>query len=207
MESVSALLIDGVHFGRTLVGLLTRPYETYRRITKHGRVGELVFIAFIAAFYFVLASLIKVAAFRPFILTRQFVVLFAGATSGALVATTSIMVAGRLLRVRAAFTPLLIAWSYTLIPTVSWFFMTSLLYAILPPPRTTSVLGVTFSLLFLVCSATLLWWKVTLAYLTLRFGLKLDLRKSLMVAVLCAPIIAGWTILMYKTGIFKVPFL
>lgn len=207
MDLISVLIVGAVAFGRTAFGIMTRPYETYRRIVTHGKPGELVWIALLLGAYFALASMVKVAAFRPFLLTQQFAVLFMGAISGALVAVASIIVAGRLLHARTPLTRLLIAWSYTLIPTVVWFFATSLLYVVLPPPRTTSILGILFSLLFLAFSATLLWWKITLSYLTLRFTLKFTLGQSLVVALLCAPVIALWAVIMYKTGIFKVPFL
>jgi len=207
MDILSALIVDAVAFGRTVIGIMTRPYETYRRISSKGKPGELLYIFVVLGVYFALASLVKVAAFRPFLLTQQFVVLFAGALSGAVVSTGSIFIAGRLFGVRVAVIPLLVAWSYTLIPTVVWFFATSLLYVLLPPPRTTSVPGILFSLLFLAFSATLLGWKVTLSYLTLRFSLRLNFGKSMLVAVVCAPVVAAWAYVMYKTGIFKVPFL
>jgi len=207
MESVSLLVVDAITFGRTVVGLLTRPYETYRRITKHGRLGEVLFITILAAAYFALASLIKVAAFRPFLLTEQFLLLIVGAASGVLLSVGSLCVAGLLLGGSPAWNKLMIAWVYTLIPTTVWFLSTSMLYVVLPPPRTTSTAGIAFSLLFLVFSSALLWWKITLAYLTLRFALKLDLVRNIVVALACAPILAGWSIGMYKLGIFKVPFL
>lgn len=207
MDFIGVLAVDAVAFGRTVTGLITRPYETYRRIIKHGKAGELVFVAAAMVLYFSLASLVKIASFRPFLLTQQFALLFWAATSGVLLSVGCIYVASKLLRVKTAFVTILLAWSYTLIPTILWFLTTSLLYLILPPPRTTSVLGVMFSLLFLIFSATLLWWKVTLCYLTLRFSLKLDLVKSVVVALLCAPVLAWWTIYMYRWGVFKVPFL
>lgn len=207
MDILGSVVVNGVSFGRTCIGLVTKPYETYRRIVHHGKSGELGFIALLLGLYFAIASMVKVAAFRPFLLTQQFVVLVCGALSGALVATLSLAVAGRVFGARANLTALLLSWAYTLIPTVCWFFVTSFLYLLLPPPRTTSVLGVTFSLLFLVFSATLLWWKVTVSYLTIRFGLKLDLGKSIVVAALCAPGVALWAWTMYSIGVFKVPFL
>ncbi len=207
MDLLSVLIVSAVAFGRTAIGIITRPYETYRRIATHSKPGELVFVAALLAVYFALASIVKVAAFRPFLLTQQFIVLFMGAISGALICSLSIMAAGRVLRVQVSFVRILIAWSYTLIPTAIWFLATSFLYVLLPPPRTTSVPGVMFSLLFLAFSATLLWWKVTLSYLTLRFTLRIDLGKSIMIALLCAPVMAVWAVLMYKAGIFTVPFL
>lgn len=207
MDSFSGLIIDGVTFGRTCIGLVTRPYETYRRIIHHGKRGELLYVALFLGLYFALSSMVKVAAFRPFLLTQQFFVLVLGAASGALIATASLSFVGKVFGARVRFESLLLGWSYTLIPTASWFLATSVLYVLLPPPRTTSLLGVIFSLLFIVFSATLLWWKVTLSYLTMRFGLKLDLGKSIIVALLCIPGMTIWAWSMYALGVFKVPFL
>ena len=207
MDTVSMLIVDGVAFGRTLIGLVTRPYETYRRIALHGRPGELVFVALLLVLYFALASVVKVAAFRPFLLTHQFVELAVGVTSGALLSALCLYICARILSVPVNMVSLIISWGYTLIPTVVWFFSTSLLHVILPPPRTASLPGVVFSLLFIVFSITLLWWKIMLSYLTIRFCLKLNFVKSLVVALACAPVLTVWSIIMYKAGIFKVPFL
>lgn len=207
MDVAGTLIIDAVSFGRTVIGLIVRPYEAYRRIVKHGTPGELVYVALVVACYFALASVVKVAAFRPFLLTRQFLMLSMGAASGVVVSAISIWAAGRVLGARGSFRTIGIAWSYTLLPTVAWFLTTSVLYVLLPPPRTASMPGMVFSLLFLVFSVTLLWWKIMLSYLVLRFGLKLDFAKSIGVALLCAPVLAGWAVLMHRIGIFTVPFL
>lgn len=207
MDLFAAVIISGIAFGRTTYGILIRPYETYRRIVRHGTLGELPFIAIVLVAYFALASVVRVAEFRPFLLTRQFLALFIGALSGSLVSVGALWVGGAVAGSKPSFSKLLLAWGYTLIPTVVWFVTTSLLFVILPPPRTQSVPGVLFSLLFLVFSAALLWWKITLAYLTIRFGLKFDLVKSIVITVCCAPILAVWAVVMYKAGVFRVPFL
>ncbi len=207
MDALDALIVDGVAFGRTLIGLVFRPYETYRRIVTRGRRGELLYIGLLLAGYFALASIVKVAAFRPFLLTQQFALLTMGAISGVALSALSMWFFGRVFRVSASFMSILLAWGYTLVPTVIWFISTSLLYVLLPPPRTTSLPGIMFSLLFLAGSATLLWWKVTLAYLTLRFSLRVDFVKGVIIAVLCAPVIALWSVGMYRAGVFRIPFL
>ena len=207
MDVLTALVMDGVGFGRTAIGLVVKPYETYRRIVSHSRLGELIYISTLVCVYFAVASLVKVAAFRPFLLTKQFFVLSLAATGKFVMAAGSLWVAGTLLKTTFKTRALLVAWGYTLLPTIAWFFITSLLYVILPPPRTTSVLGMSFSVLFIMFSVTLLWWKIMMSYLTVRFVFKLDL---LHIAVLCGialPIIAGYSSLMYYWGIFKVPFL
>lgn len=207
MDALTGLVVSGVVWGRTIIGLMIRPYETFRRIVDRGRLGELWYVGALSTAYFALASVVKVASFSPFLLSRQFVVLSLGAVSSYAVAVAALLIAGYAIKAKMKLSALAIAWGYTLIPTVIWFFMTSLLYVILPPPRTTSIMGIAFSVLFLVVSATLLWWKVMLAYLTVRFVMKIDLPRILAVCVIFVPIVAAYSTLMYRWGIFKVPFL
>lgn len=200
-------MMTGIVFLRTMWGLFFRPYETYRRITRDGSLKEVVVISILIAFYFAIASILKVAAVRPFLLTEKFVTLYAGAVSGIVISVGMLRFVGQLLGSKVPTRTLLVAWVYTLLPTLMWFLVTSVLSVILPPPRTPSFLGMLFSMLFIIFSVTLLWWKITLAYLVLRFGLKFDLKRNVIVAVCCAPALAGWSMLMYKWGVFKVPFL
>lgn len=206
MDILTGLLVGGVSFGRNTIGIVTRPYETYRRIIDKGNIWEVGYIGVLFALYFALASLVKTAAFRPFLLTKQFVVLGAGAGGGFLVVVLMLWVTTRLLGGQGNLLRLALAWAYTLIPTTAWFLATSILSVILPPPRTTSIPGIAFSALFLIFSATLFWWKCTLAYLALRFAMKLDLPRIAIAIALTAPVIAIYSVAMYRLGIFKVPF-
>ena len=181
------LIISGIAFCRNAIGLVVRPYETYRRIIDKGSVWELVFIA----------MLVMVSAFR---------LVFAAAATYMLVVIL-VWVVGQRVGGKGTLASVALGWGYTMLPTVCWFFMTSLLYMLLPPPRTTSLAGIVFSVLFLVFSVTLFFWKLTLGYLTLRFGLKLDLVRILVVVAIVGPIVGVWSWRMYRLGIFKVPFL
>lgn len=207
MDALEQLLAAGIAFGRTMVGIIIRPYETYRRIVERGSIWELFYIGFLLVCYFAVASLVKTAAFRPFLLTRQFVVLAAAAGATYMAVIGMIWIIGRKLKGKGTLAGIAVAWGYTLVPTLVWFLTTSLLYVFLPPPRTTSFAGVLFSGLYLVFSATLFFWKLTLGYLTLRFGMKLDLAKILVVAAISVPLLAAYSVVMYRMGIFRVPFL
>lgn len=207
MDILGSLAVAGITFGRNVIGITTRPYETYRRIVEKGSSWELAYVGVVLACYFALASIVKTAAFRPFLLTRQFVVLVAAAGLSFLITVAILWVGSKLVGGTGSFRTLARAWAYTLIPTVLWFLATSVLYVILPPPRTTSPLGVAFSLLFLLCSAMLFWWKLQLGYLALRFGMRLDLLKIMAVAVFSAVILGFYSVSMYRLGIFKVPFI
>lgn len=201
------LLVAAVTFGRNLIGIVTRPYETYRRIVDHGSLWELLYIGALLTLYLAIASLVKTAAFRPFLLTKQFVVLATTTGMSYLILVGVLWVAASFVGRRGTLVRFALAWAYTLIPTLLWFLSTSLLYIVLPPPRTTSFPGVLFSLVFLVFSATLFFWKFMLAYLALRFGMKLDLAKILIVSGICLPLVGLYSVVMYRMGIFKVPFL
>ena len=207
MDVGTQLIVGGVNFGQNVVGIVTRPYETYRRIVERGSLWELGFIGSFLAGYFAIASMVKTAAFRPYLLTREFVVLGAAVGVTYLGMVGVIWVIGKRLGGVGTLRGVAVAWGYTLVPTLVWFLTTSLLYLLLPPPRTTSFGGVLFSGLYLVFSATLFFWKLTLAHLTLRFGLKLDLPKILIVAAILVPLVGLYSIGMYRMGIFRIPFL
>lgn len=200
-------MLWAVAFGRNLVGLVARPYETVRRVVDHAKPGELVMVGVLLGLYFALASLVRVSSFRPFLLTREFVALVLATLTTYGLAIFLFWVAGELVGAKGKLQGLAVAWGYTLVPTLVWFLATSLLYVVLPPPRTTSAQGVLFSLLFLIFSVVLFFWKATLAYLTLRFGLRLPLGKILVVLVIALPILAAYSIGMYRIGIFRIPFI
>jgi hypothetical protein len=194
-------------FLRSIAGLIARPYETVRSTVDRGNIFELIFIAMPLMFYFALASLVKVARFRPFLLTREFVILSGATLITYMFAVMLFWTIGKLVGAQGKFKGFAVAWGYSLVPTFGWFLATSILYVLLPPPRTTSLQGILFSLLFLIFSATLFFWKVTIGYLALRFGLRLDLGKILIVLAVTLPILGLYSFGMYRLGIFKIPFI
>ena len=203
----TSLIVALVAFGRNVVGLVTRPYETCRRIVDRGGFGELVYLAILLSVYFAFASFVKVAAFRPFLLSRQFIVLAAATGTTYILTVALFWTAGKLVGAQGKLKGFAVSWGYSLLATLTWFLATSILYVILPPPRTTSTAGVAFSILFLIFSATLLFWKATIAYLTLRFGLRLNLGKILVVFALTLPVLGLYSYGMYTFGIFRIPFI
>ncbi len=207
MDHIASLLVGGISFGKTIVGLVTRPYETCRQIVSRGTLWELPYIALFLTVYFALASIVKTASFRPFLLTKHFVALGLGAGGGFGLTVGLLWVMGRLAGGEGKIGKLALSWAYTLVPTILWFLTTSLLYVILPPPRTTSVLGILFSIVFLVFSITMLWWKFTLAYLSLRFAQRLDFARIFLVWGGTIPFLGLYSFFLYRWGIFKVPFL
>ena len=201
------LIVGAIAFGRHVVGIIVRPYETYRHIIDHGESAEFGYLALVLAGFFATAATVKTASFRPFLLTRQFLVL--GSATGAtfLLAVSLFWLFGRMFGGSGTFKGFSLGWAYTLMPTLVWFWMTSLLYVFFPPPRTQQPLGMAFSFVYLFVSAILLLWKVILSYLSLRFGLQLGLGKILGLSAVVLPILVGYSVGMYKLGIFRIPFI
>lgn len=207
MDILCPLVLGALRFGRTTIGLITRPYETYRNIVHHGILWETVWMWAIVSLYFAVTTIVKTPVFRPFFLTKHFLTVLIAAIVGYLLLSCSLWILGRLVGGKGSLREMFLGWGYTLIPSVLWFFATSLLYVLIPPPRTTSLAGVSFSILYLVFSATLFFWKITLAYLSIRFGMRLDLAKISIVTLGMIPIIGIYSFMMYRLGIFKIPFI
>jgi hypothetical protein len=207
MNVKDALVVGCVTFFQNMIGIVTRPYETSRKIANTARITELPMLAIILMTYFAVSSLVKTAAFRPYLLTKQFVVLCSGAGLLYLVAVFVLWKASIIVGGIGGLRRIAVSWAYTLIPTVVWFLITSLLFVILPPPRTSSIQGIVFSILYLVFSITLLFWKIILAYLAIRFSMKLDLIRILGASIIASPFIMAASICLYRFGIFRVPFL
>lgn len=201
------LVVSFYSFTRTLVGIISRPYETYRRIIQKGTLWELIPIGLLLSLYFAINALVKTPAFRPFVLTRHFIKTSLAAFVTVIFVSLLIWSLGRLFGGKGEYKRFFLAWAYTLIPTLAWFLFTSILYVIIPPPRTTHLSGIALSLVFLTISAVFFFWKVILGYLSLRFGLKLDLARILAILLVSCPIVGLYSIGMYRLGIFKVPFL
>jgi hypothetical protein len=204
---VQHLAASGIAFGRNMVGIITRPYETCRRIVGKGTPWELVYIGVILIFYFATAAIVKTSLFRPFLLTRQFVLLGAATAATFLLAVSLFWQVGRWFGAKGNFRGLMLGWGYSLVPTLVWFWMTSLLYIALPPPRTTGVLGIVFSIVYLFISATLLFWKIILSYLAIRFGMRLDFAKIVAVCAIVLPVLGAYSVGMNRLGIFRIPFI
>jgi hypothetical protein len=207
MGILDVLVAGCIGFTRNCVGIVMRPYETLRRIAVSANIWETPYIGVLLLLYFALASLVKTAAFRPFLLTKQFIVLTGAAMGSYLFVIIVLWYSGKIVGGKGTIKSLITSWSYTLIPTLCWFFATSILYVLIPPPRTTRIEGILFSVCYLVFSSTLLFWKVVLGYLTLRFSLHMDLGKILLTFSIAVPAIVLYSILMYRLGIFRIPFL
>lgn len=186
--------------------MINEPYKTYRRLVNED-VYQLILIFGFIAIYFFLVSPLKTHSLHPFLVTVKASKLFTTVFLTYLMICGLLFVLGRYLSDKIKLKSILIAWGYSLIPTLLWFLTTSFFYVFLPPPRHATIPGKIFSVVFVAFSIALLFWKALLYYLTLRFALRLDLFKIMGVSLILIPTLFAYSVWLFQIGIFKVPFI
>lgn len=209
MESfVLSLIRSFIIFGRNLVGVFNNPYVTYRKLTREETdLKQTVFIPLLVILYFAFVSALRVGVRNPFLITVKFNLLLLASVAGFAGILVLFYIGGSFMGGKGSIKQIYTLWIFSLIPTLVWFFATSILYLILPPPRTLSFAGKLYSVVYIAFSIATLLWKTILYYLTLRFSLKLDLSKIMKLSFLIVMFIYVYSILMYKWGIFRIPFI
>ncbi len=205
MERVAALFKLVLAFTKNVWGSVRRPYATYRQFDREDPYQLLIHMGLIALYFF-LVSPVKLRTLHPFILSLNVSRLFTVSLTTYIGICLLLLVLGKMVGGKPNLRAILLGWGYSLIPTLIWFFATSLFYLLLPPPRTETILGRSFSLIFNTFSLSLFFWKGMLYYLTLRFGMKLDLRQISVISVIFLPLLVVYAVLMYRFHIFRVPF-
>ncbi|KKS46879.1 hypothetical protein A3J20_06945 [Candidatus Gottesmanbacteria bacterium RIFCSPLOWO2_02_FULL_42_29] len=199
-----------VIFIRNTIGIIRNPYSTYRKIatSENSNLNQTFCLYLLVVAYFLLTSLIRIGLKNPYLLTVKFNLLTIGSASGFLLMIFLFYALGKLWQVPSfKLDRVIVLWTYSLWPTLLWFTVTALLYRLVPPPRTWTLSGGSLSIVFITYSLTLLFWKLILFYLTLRFALKLDLFKGIISVFLIVPPVAIYSLICYKMGIFRIPFI
>lgn len=190
------------------LGCLNNPYVTYRKLALEQKSQyHALFVAGFAVLYFAFASFIRIGKSYPFLLTFHFYVLIFSSLICFFVMVASMYGIGKLLGSKGSLKTVAILWLYSLLPTITWFFLTSILFLLLPPPRSEALSGKVFSIVFLTLTLALLFWKLILYYLTLRFALRVDLYKIGIITGFILPVVFGLSIFFYSMHIFRIPFL
>ena len=113
----------------------------------------------------------------------------------------------KILEYEVKFLSLIFTFSYSIFPTLIWFFSTSFFYIVLPPPRTNSFLGKSFSIFFITYSFSLLLWKMILFYLSLRFSTKQNFYRIIYMILIFLLWFIPYSIFLYHFKIFRIPFI
>lgn len=180
---------------RNSIGLIFYPYNTMRRISQEKGKSDLLCIMFLSIVFFSCTFFLRnsIRAVIPAICIYGGSILFFSALPG-----------------KRTFTERMISyvrtWSYTLLPTLIWFYTNMCLFLTLPPPRTLSIAGKTFSVLYIAFSVSLLIWKIILVYLSIRFSSRVFLYRIIYYILLYISILLPTSILLYHLGFSRIPF-
>ena len=195
-------------FFKNIWGVFNTPYKTLKKITFNKKVVQAFLLLFVIPIYTAFSTPIRYGL-KPGPL--PLLLLFLRSTSWTLLTylltCLIIYLVSNKISKKADLSSIIASWAFSLVPTYLWFFSTSFLYFILPPPRTTSFQGIIFSLLFISFSLSLLFWKLILYYLTLRFSSKLNLIQILTASIIILPALIFYSLTTYKLNIFKIPFI
>ncbi len=195
-------------FGKLFFGSLQLPYATFRTIALKKPYFHLTFIAFLIFIYLLFSTLAKESlSSNPLFLTKSFFKIGFVISFSFLFISFLIFRLSKLFSSKTNYSTFALLWAFSLLPTLSWFLITTIFYVLIPPPRTLSLQGQIFSGLFLIFSIACFSWKGILYYLSLRIGLLLDAKQITLLSLVVLPLIFGYSYLLYKLQIFKVPFI
>lgn len=213
MDALFRWMRSFIAFTATIFGTIHTPYQTYRSIAWKPDFRHLAFVVMLVSGYLAFATLVR-GGLRasPLFLTSSFTQAGFGIGISYIYSVLFIHYVGSWVsaakkNLSPTLLPLALLWAYTLIPTILWFLSMSLFYYLLPPPRTPSLLGQIASAFFICLSIALLFWKIILYYLTLRFGMRLSLGRIVVFSCLFFPATSLYAWVMYKIGFFRVPFI
>jgi len=195
-EFFSSVLIV---FRRSIM-LIFSPYRAMRRISLETDYLQLGTIFLVVYVYFKFVYYLKDKPLPATIIFFIFLINF-------FLTVNFFYLICRIFNRQVEFSSFFFTFSYSLLPTLIWFFSVSLFYIILPPPRTLSLMGRGFSVFFIAYSLSLLVWKLILVYLSLRFSTKLGFYRIIYLIILYLTWFLPYSMLLYQLKIFRVPFI
>lgn len=212
MRYISHVLAAFVVVLHRSIQLILKPYETMRSISQRTYPTQIGIIAMCIYIYFVYASAIRTRTFDPVILSSSSLWTFIYFLLTFILVTGYFYffghVAQRFKKAQPSDYRVFVSlFAYSLIPTFLWFLATSTLFVLVPPPRGITLLGKAFSVIFIVYSITLLLWRFNLLYISLRFALKAKFYTILFAIGSFCAWFGLYAVLMYRLGIFRIPFI
>lgn len=180
--------------------LIFFPYKTLRKISQEDDYSQLAVIFFFVFAYFSIAG-----GLRKFNLSVIIVFLFF--FTHFLLTTLFFYWLSTLFNKNSSYKSFVFTFAYSLLPTLFWFITNSILFIIIPPPRSFSLLGKSFSVMFISFSLSLLIWKIILNYLAIRFSSRLSFYKIIYFIILYLCFFIPCSILLYSLKIFRIPFI
>ena len=189
-------------FFHRVVRLAFSPYKTIRSIARDDDMIQLALIILSIGGYFYIADKLRQYEHHPFLLfslTMMHFLLTVGFFTLLRMTTTN----EKEIKIK----PALLTFGYALIPTLVWFLTNSWLYYLLPPPRTVSLLGKGFSILYISFSIAILLWKVITMYLAVRQVTRFTFYRIIYSILLYVACMIPYSLFLYSLRLFRIPFL
>lgn len=185
------------------IGLIFNPYKTIRYISEEKDLFQPAIIIGIIFTYFKFIYYLRDKIYPATLIYLLFIINF-------LLTIFFFYLLSKLFsknKKEITFSSFVFTFSYSLLPTLIWFLSTSILFIFLPPPRTFSILGKGFSILFVAYSLSLLVWKFILIYLSIRFSSKQNFFRIIYMIALYLIWFIPYSIFLYQFKLFRVPFI
>ena len=171
-----------------------------RKISKEKDYYQLVVIFFLIFIYFKFIYFLRDNPYPATLIFLIFLLNF-------FLTTRFFYIVIHLFNPQTKYSSFFLTMSYSLVPTLIWFITSSVLFIFFPPPRTASLLGSGFSILFFAFSISLLAWKIILIYLALRFSSRLGFYRILYMMLLFLVWFLPYSVFLYQVKLFRVPFI
>ena len=185
---------------RRFIFLIFRPYKTLRKISLEKDYWQLFFILFFVFVYFWLSSLVRNPAVHFIFIYLFFLINF-------FLTALFFFFMGRLSDKKLEVKSFIFTLAYSLLPTLLWFSTDLIFYYLLPPPRTISIMGRSFSIFFTAFSISLLAWKLILFYLAVRFSTRFNFYRTIYSMILYVCWFFPYSVFLYYLKLFRVPFI
>lgn len=185
---------------RNFIWLIFAPYKTLRKISEEKDWFQIVIILFLVFVYFKFIYFLRKPIYPATVVFIFFLANF-------FLTVGFFYLISRIFNKKINFRSFLFTFSYSLFPTLIWFIVNSLLYRVLPPPRTFSLLGRGFSIFFIAFSISLLLWKMIVLYLSVRFSSRQNFYRIIFMIILYLAIFLPATVIFYRLKIFRIPFI
>lgn len=188
------------------IGLITYPYKTIRSVLNLSCNNQIIILFLISYIYFILSSITRnnnKLYEVLFIANRSWIVfIFNYCITIIFFYTISI-----LLHSKTKLIYLIKSFALSMIPTLIWFYSTLFLYILYHPGIIGGNILYGLSVLYIIFSLVLLFWRFQLLYISVRLSTGLSFFKLIYAILLFIIWYIPYSILLYYLGIFRVPFL
>lgn len=179
--------------------LILSPYKTMRKVSNENDPYQLAIIFFLVFIYFKFIYFLRSDPYPASLIFLVFSINF-------FLTTSFFYLLGKNEK-KIFFRSFVYTFAYSLFPTLVWFISNSILYILVPPPRTFSLLGKGFSIFFIAYSISLLAWKLILFFLSIRFSTKANFYKIIYWMILFFAWFIPYSVFLYYFKIFRIPFI